>query len=164
MADDTGNSTFAHWKTGTGKGIYLQCSFILECLAPERLHIDRFLAPTLIAVTVDHREKERNGEELFKEIPLRPADPHRVVSQESFRKNILPALMKTARGIAEQKSAAPLAESKEKATAALEASLARLQDLASRNPQVSPEEIAAVQELKDEISCFGVGSLAVASR
>ena len=152
LADDTGNSSFAHWKTGKGKGIYLQCSFILECLAPERLHIDRFLAPTLIAVTVDHREKERNGEELFKEIPLRPADPHRVVSQESFRKNILPALMKTARSIAEKKSAAPLAASKEQATAALDASLARLKDLATRNPQVSQEEIAAVQEMKDEVA------------
>ena len=151
LADDNGNSTFAHWKTGKGKGIYLQCSFVLECLAPERLYIDRFLAPTLISVTVDHKEMERNGDEIFKEIPLRPADPHRLVSQESFRKNILPILMKKARAIADKKSAGPLAESKEKAQSVFDASLARLQDLASRNPQVSPEEISELEDMKGEV-------------
>lgn len=151
LADDTGNSTFAHWKTGKGKGIYLQCGFLLECLAPERLHIDRFLAPTLISVTVDHREQERNGEELFKEIPLRPADPHRLVSQESFRKNILPALMKRARALAEEKSRLPQEEGEKLAVVSLDAALARLRDLANRNPQVTPEEIEALEERKREV-------------
>ena len=151
LADDTGNSTFAHWKTGKGKGIYLQCGFLLECLAPERLHIDRFLAPTLISVTVDHREQERDGNDLFKEIPLRPADPHRLVAQESFRKNILPVLMKKARQLAEEKSQQPQRESQEKAKAALDSSLARLKDLANRNPQVTSEEIATLEERKGEV-------------
>lgn len=151
LADDTGNSTFAHWKTGKGKGIYLQCGFVLECLAAERLHIERFLAPTLISVTVDHKEQERNGDELFKEIPLRGADPHRLVSQESFRKNILPVLMKKARAIAEKKSVAPHEEAKAAAGGALDASLARLKDLANRNPQVSSQEIEALEELKSEL-------------
>lgn len=151
LADDTGNSTFAHWKTGKGKGIYLQCSFILECLAPERLHIDRFLAPTLISVTVDHQEKERDGEQLFKDIPLRPADPHRLVAQESFRKNILPTLLKKARILADEKSEAPQAAARDAAEAALDKSIARLKDLASRNPQVSPQEIAALEEMKSEV-------------
>ena len=151
LSDDTGNSTFAHWKTGKGKGIYLQCGFLLESLAPERLHIDRFLAPTLISVTVDHREQARNGEELFRDVPLRPADPHRLVSQESFRKNILPALMKKAREIADEQSVAPLEQAREKAVTSLDASLARLKDLANRNPQVSPDEIEALEERKKEV-------------
>ena len=151
LADDTGNSTFAHWKTGQGKGLYLQCGFLLECLAPERLHIDRFLAPTLISVTVDHREQERVGDDLFKEIPLRPADPHRLISQESFRKNILPVLMKKAHEIANAKSLAPQKEARKQAAATLDASLARLKDLANRNPQVSPQEIAALEERKTEV-------------
>lgn len=151
LADDTGNSTFAHWKTGKGKGLYLQCGFVLECLAAERLHIERFLAPTLIAVTIDHKEQERNGEEIFKEIPLRPADPHRLVSQESFRKNILPVLMKKARAVAEKKSLGPHQEAKQAAAAAMDASVARLKDLANRNPQVSDQEIAALEEMKSEV-------------
>ncbi len=152
LADDTGNSTFAHWKTGRGKGIYLQCAFILECLAPERLHIDRFLPPTVITVTVNHKEQECDGDELFKEIPLRAADPHRLVSQESFRKNILPALMKKAQEIARSKSEAPQQAASCKAEEVLGQSLSRLKDLATRNPQVSPEEISQQEEVSREVA------------
>ncbi|WP_411845438.1 SNF2-related protein [Roseibacillus persicicus] len=151
LADDTGNSSFAHWKTGKGKGIYLQCGYILESLAPERLHIDRFLAPTVIPITVDHREADRSGEDLFREIPLRPADPHRIVSQESFRKNIFPALLKKANQLAEAKSKKPQEEALERANQSFDDALARLEDLATRNSQVTPEEIAALQEVKSEV-------------
>lgn len=151
LADDTGNSSFAHWKTGKGKGIYLQCGYILESLAPERLHIDRFLPPTVIPVTVDHREMDRSEEDLFREIPLRPADPHRIVSQESFRQGIFPALLKKANELGIAKSKAPQAAAIAKATKSLDASLARLEDLATRNAQVTPEEIAEHKEMKDEV-------------
>lgn len=150
LADDAGNACFAHWKTGQGKGVYLECGFILESLAPERLHIERFLPPTLIAVTVDHRQEDRSEEALFKEIPLRPADPHRLVSQESFRNGIFPALLGSARQFAAEKSQKPQQAAIKLATETLEASLARLEDLANRNPQVSAEEIESLRELKNE--------------
>ncbi|MBK1834760.1 DEAD/DEAH box helicase family protein [Roseibacillus ishigakijimensis] len=152
LADDLGNASFAHWKTGRGKGIYLQCGFVLESLAPDRLHLDRFFAPTLIPITVDHREMDRSDEEdIFREAPLRPADPHRLVSQESFRLKILPALLKKARQFATEKSAEPLRIAREKAERKMEARIARLEDLAKRNPQVSPAEIAALKEWQGEI-------------
>lgn len=150
LADDSGNACFAHWKTGQGKGVYLECGFILESLAPERLHIERFLAPTLISVTVDHREMDRSEDSLFKEVPLRAADPHRLVSQESFRNGIFPALLGSARKFAAAKSKKPQQAAIQLATETLDSSIARLEDLASRNPQVSAEEIEALRELKKE--------------
>jgi len=150
LSDDSGSACFAHWKTGKGKGLYLECGFVLECLAPERLYLERFLPPTLISVTVDHREQDRSGEDLFQEIPLRAADPHRLVGQESFRTNIFPTLLKKAKVFAEEKSKAPQKEALAQAREKLDASLARLEELAARNPQISREEIEALKQAREE--------------
>lgn len=150
LSDDGGNSSFAHWKTGEGKGLYLECGFILESLAPQRLHIKQFLAPTLLPVAVDHLQKDRSGEALFKEIPLRPADPHRLVSQDSFRTQIFPDLLATARKLAAKKSQKPRKEAIAAATESFQASIARLEDLAGRNPHITTEEIDDLKTLRDE--------------
>lgn len=150
LADELGNSSFAHWKTGEGKGLYLECGFILESLAPERLHVERFLGPTLISVTVDHYQKDRSEEALFKEIPLRPADPHRLVSKDNFRSEIFPELLATARKLGEKKSQKPRREAVAKAKKRLDASIARLEDLAGRNPHITSEEIEGLRQLREE--------------
>ena len=49
------------------------------------------------------------------------------------------------------RSVAPLEQAREKAVTSLDASLARLKDLANRNPQVSPDEIEALEERKKEV-------------
>ncbi len=47
-------SSFANLSTGKGQSVLLECAFIVEVIAPSRLHLDRFLPPTLLRVIVDH--------------------------------------------------------------------------------------------------------------
>ncbi|MDP0489956.1 MAG: helicase-related protein [Verrucomicrobiota bacterium JB023] len=145
LAGEGGNSTFAHLKNGKGKAVYLQCSFVFESLAPARLHVERFLPPTSIRVMVDHASKERRPEEVIGDMPLKGADVHKLVSQDSFRQNILPALLGGARQLAEAKSQEAKAVAAQRAEQIMGEELKRLEDLASRNPQVTEEEVAGMR-------------------
>lgn len=144
----SGNSTFAHWKTGTGKAIFLECAFVAEIIAPTRLHLDRFLPPTVIRVAVDHR-----GEKMKNPPPsalLTPGDPGRIIRQETFRRDLFPRMLAASQALAATAAKAFIEEARQLATETLAAEISRLIDLAARNPQVSPNEISALLNLRTE--------------
>ena len=137
------NASFAQWNTGQGKMILLECAFVLEVIAPPRLHLDRFLPPTLLRVIVDH-----NGTAQTKAPPaaaLQPGDPRRIVSQESFRKDLFPKMLDAAKKVAASASAKPMQAARELAEETITKQIARLEDLAKRNPHVSPSETKALK-------------------
>ena len=143
---NSGNASFANLATGKGKSVLLECAFIVEVIAPSRLHLDRFLPPTLLRVIVDH-----NGTAQTKAPPaalLQPGDPRRIVSQEGFRRDLFPKMLESAKGVATRASAKPTAAAKELAEKTITAQIARLEDLATRNPEVSDQEI---RDLKDTL-------------
>ncbi|MBK1881405.1 DEAD/DEAH box helicase family protein [Luteolibacter pohnpeiensis] len=143
-----GNASFARWKSGKGKSVILECAFVLEVVAPKRLHLDRFLPPTLIRILVDHQ-----GAEVTQQLPtalLQPGDARKLVSQETFRNTLFPKMLAAAEQLA-QKQAAPLTQKADKLSKeSLEAAILRLQDLAVRNSTVSSKEIDALHKTRDE--------------
>ena len=48
----------ARWVDPSVSTLYLEVIFLLECLAPGTMHIDRFLPPTPLRVVVDHRGQD----------------------------------------------------------------------------------------------------------
>ncbi|MFT3990548.1 MAG: SNF2-related protein [Luteolibacter sp.] len=143
-----GNAAFAHWKTGKGKGLLLECAFILECLAPTRLHLDRFLPPTLLKVAVDHK-----GALFSEDIPhalLHPGDARKLISQDTFRRELFPTMLRAAQEIAEKNALLPTEAAHTLANTTLTAEIDRLHDLASRNPQVSHAEICALEIQREQ--------------
>jgi ATP-dependent helicase HepA len=138
-----GNAAFAEWKTGQGKSILLECAFVLEVIAPPRLHLDRFLPPTLLRVIVDH-----TGTAQTKAPPaaaLQPGDARRLVSQEAFRRDLFPKMTAAAKDIAKRASAKPIQAARELAEETITSQIARLEDLAKRNPHVSASETEALK-------------------
>ena len=138
-----GNAAFAEWKSGQGKSILLECAFVLEVIAPPRLHLDRFLPPTLLRVIVDH-----NGTAQTKAPPaaaLQPGDARRLVSQETFRHDLFPKMTAAAKDIAIRASVKPIQAAQELAAETITAQINRLEDLARRNPHVSPSETEALK-------------------
>jgi ATP-dependent helicase HepA len=55
LSSDHGTSSFALWKDDTVKEIVLECIFILECIAPEKLYTDRFLPALPVRIVVNHQ-------------------------------------------------------------------------------------------------------------
>ena len=139
---ESGNASFAHWKTGEGKAVLLECAFVLEVIAPGRLHLDRFLPPTAIRATVDHHGKS------FSPAPpssvLVPGDCRRLVGQDAFRRELFPKMLVAARALADAAALPSADTARQLAAATLDAEISRLEDLATRNPRVSPAEIAAL--------------------
>jgi ATP-dependent helicase HepA len=55
LSSDHGTSCFALWKDDKVKEIVVECIFVLECIAPEKMYIDRFLPALPIRVVVNHQ-------------------------------------------------------------------------------------------------------------
>jgi ATP-dependent helicase HepA len=148
LDSESGNASFALWKSGEGKAILLECAFVLETLAPTRLHMDRFLPPTVIRVVVDHQ-----GNPFTPPIPtviLAAGDPRKLVMQETFRRELFPKMMSAAQAIVGTASSNHIEAARDLARATIETEITRLEDLATRNPQVSPGEIQSLKQTRDE--------------
>ncbi|MDP4624219.1 MAG: SNF2-related protein [Akkermansiaceae bacterium] len=144
----SGNAAFATWDTGKGTSVLLECAFVLETLAPSRLQLDRFLPPTLMRVIVDHTGKAQTKAPPAK--LLQPGDARRVVAQEAFKTDLFPKMVKAAKAVADRASAKPTAAAQALATDTISKQIARLKDLASRNPAVSDQELKALEHTLTE--------------
>ncbi|MDP4898385.1 MAG: SNF2-related protein [Akkermansiaceae bacterium] len=144
----SGNAAFATWDTGKGTSVLLECAFVLETLAPSRLQLDRVLPPTLMRVIVDHTGKAQTKAPPAK--LLQPGDARRVVAQEAFKTDLFPKMVKAAKAVADRASAKPTAAAQALATDTISKQIARLKDLASRNPAVSDQELKALEHTLTE--------------
>lgn len=144
---ESGNACFAIWKSGKGKAVLLECAFVLESLAPTRLHLDRFLPPTVIRVCVDHQGRPADPPP---GAVLQPGDLRRLIGQETFRRDLFPMMLEAGRALAATAGRALIETAGTRAGDALNHELKRLEDLASRNPQITPAEISSLRRLRDE--------------
>lgn len=150
----SGNATFAKLASTKGKSILLECAFVLEVIAPTRLHLDRFLPPSLLRVIVDHTGKAQT-----KAPPaqlLQPGDPRRIVAQEAFKTQLFPTMLDAAKEIATRASSKTIETAIETATHTLKSQISRLNNLSLRNPNISKAEIKSLKdtlsETKDSLS------------
>ncbi|MEP4078196.1 helicase-related protein [Haloferula sp.] len=148
LSSEYGNASYARWETGKGKAVLIECCFVLEALAPNRLHVDRFLPPTSIRVMVDHSGTDLSDKP--KPTPLQPGDARRLVNQPTFRKDLLPKLLQVAETIADKKADPSRKAARKTAKASITAEIERLKDLAKRNPQVNESEITALEGILEE--------------
>ncbi len=143
----SGNASFAIWKAGMGKGVFLECAFVVDAVAPTRLHVERFLPPSLVKVTVDHRGQLVSG--VLPRAALVQGDPRQLVGQDVFRREMFPMMLESARKLADEMGGSLVERAREEAAKAIGAELDRLKGLAARNPQVSGMEI---EGLEDELA------------
>jgi ATP-dependent helicase HepA len=148
LTSENGNASFARWETSQGRAIFLEACYVLETLAPERLHIERFLPPSMLRILVDHRGTDLSSSKV--NMQLQKGDARRLVTQPAFRSDILPKLLHSAKGYADEASKPLLARARKSAKASFKVEIDRLNDLAQRNPQVSPEEIRALEGMRDD--------------
>jgi ATP-dependent helicase HepA len=56
LSSDHGTSSFALWKDDSVKEIIVECLYVIECIAPEKLYTDRFLPALPVRIVVNHQE------------------------------------------------------------------------------------------------------------
>jgi len=151
----TGNASFAvHTNEGT-PALLTELVFVLETVAPPRLHADRFLPPTAVRVLVDQAGRDRS------QTVLAPKDLTK--GNRQWFRDTLPDLrvplresMARAEELAGERAQEVRDLASEQMTGALENEIDRLRALASANDNVRPEEITLIEaelaELQEHVA------------
>ncbi len=143
LGTEKGNSSFGLWPDAKNPGIYLEAIYLLECIAPPPLHVDRFLPPTPLRVLVDHRGTDAGATvttELLRR-QLKSGDAFALLDQPELRDELLPALIEKARATASARIPNLVAQARKEMTAQLGHEITRLKELQKVNRSVRAEEI-----------------------
>ena len=149
LGSEKGNSCFVKWPDPKTPGLYVEAVYVLECIAPPPLHVDRFLPPTPLRVVVDHRGADVGAALPAGSLAKLKDSPHPpLLDQAEFREDLLPELLGKTSLLAGQKVPGLIAQARKEAAAQLGHEIGRLQELAKVNRSVRPEEIGLLTRQK----------------
>jgi ATP-dependent helicase HepA len=146
LGSKAGNATFGIWDSVGEKTILLESWIVIECVAPARLHVERFLPQTPLRILVDHKSGDHTENAAFAKPPLRRGDPASLLKNEAVKRKMLPAMLEKTRDLGGVKSQAVIEDALARMHREMAGEIARLRDLAEINDHIKPEEIAALEE------------------
>ena len=147
LGSDKGNSSFARLQEGIGPGLLLEAVYVLECVSPPALHVDRFLPPTPIRVLVNERGREVDSTLHG----IRKGDGVRILTQPELSETLLPRLIEKSQEIAESKIASFIQEARKEMREQLDFEIKRLKELKKVNRSVRSEEIHLLEDQRREL-------------
>lgn len=160
LGSEQGNASFAHWPDPRVSGLYVETIYLLECIAPAPLHVDRFLPPTPLRVIVDHR-----GHDLGRMFPpemlsrhLRNGDAFALLDRPEVREDLLPDLLEKSQTIAGGQAPELIRQARQTMHSQLGYEITRLQELQRVNRSVRAEEIAALVAQRDALDHHLLGA------
>ena len=154
LGSESGNSSFARWPDARNAGLYLEAVYVLECIAPPALTVDRFLPPTPLHVVVDHRGADASAAftTARRTLSLLKGNPHPLLDRSELREELLPELLAAAAELARRQIPAMVSRARQEMTQQLGHEITRLQELRKVNRSVRPEEIEALREQQDALA------------
>lgn len=148
-----GTSACVAWPRARARGLWLEMVYLLECVAPAKLHSDRFFPTTPLRVFIDTRGAEVSPSALaeFGRATLEDLSVHEVLDLGPVRA-LLPQLVQGSRAHAEARAKPMLASARAEIERQLGHELERLRALAAVNPSVRQEEITATETQRRELA------------
>lgn len=156
LRSEKGNCGFARWPDADVSALYLDAVYVLECLAPPAVHVDRFLPPTPVRVVVDHRGRDAGGVVMSQALSRqsKPTGGHALLDRADIRDTLLPRLVERARLLAEAQTPTIINRARQEMRARLEHETSRLRDLQKVNRTVRDEEIALLAEQQQALERY----------
>ena len=151
LGSEAGNATFGVWDSAGEKIILLEAWIVVECVAPARLHAERFFPQTPVRILVDHKGGDHSDDPAFSRPPLRKGDAGGLLRNEKVKRTFLPAMLDQARALGSAKSHAVIATAMARMREETTAEIARLRGLAEVNDHIKPEEITTLEERRSEL-------------
>jgi len=152
LGSEEGNSSFAVWKNAGVEGLLLETHFVVDCIAPAALHVDRFLSAVPISIVVDHTNKDRREEDLMKKAKLEKGSPTRLLENVAIKRKLFPAMLSKSRKLAEADMDTIVTAAKETMRQQLQDEINRLEALRQINDHVRPEEIEGTKAQLAELT------------
>jgi ATP-dependent helicase HepA len=151
LGEETGNSVFAVWKSSLPDAVFLEAHFVIECIAPPALHVDRFLPATPLRVVMDQSLKDSEEDEAFRNALFERGDVFSLLDTPVFKKKHLPAMLAKAAEIAGKRKEALVQAACQKVTDQITHEIDRLEDLRQINNHIRPGEIETLQTFKSAL-------------
>lgn len=151
LASEAGNASFAVVEQpgptrGETPALRLEAVFILESIAPGRLHIDRFLPPTPVVVATDSTLADCTDDlDSAIEGRLRRGAASWLVGQQAALRPVLAKMIDRCEHLASDRAESLRSSAQATLTSALGTELERLRSLACVNDAIRPEEIESVE-------------------
>lgn len=153
LSSEAGNSSFGVWVAAGESGpksIILECYYVLECLAPPKYQIDRFLAPRPIRVACDHTGKDWTDDKGLLRATLRKGAHQKILGQEQVTKTMIPAMLTQSEALADELRSGIVHKAIDTAKKSYSADVERLKALAELNDLVRSEEVDELEQMAAE--------------
>ncbi|RYD23707.1 MAG: RNA polymerase-binding ATPase [Verrucomicrobiaceae bacterium] len=151
LGTEAGNASFGVWDSTGEKIILLEAWLVVECVAPAKLHVERFLPQTPVRVLVDHKGGDHSNDPAFAKPPLRKGDAGGLLRNEKVKRVFLPAMLDRVRVLGTESSVAVIDDALERMRTETGAEIARLKNLAEVNDHIRQEEIDALEQRRTEL-------------
>jgi ATP-dependent helicase HepA len=149
---ETGNAAFLVDDSLPPRSAILEAVFVLECIAPPALNVERFLPPLPVTVAVDTKLQVRPGFAPNERASVRAGDRQYDISpMRKVLAALVPPMLERARAEGVEQCARLAADALAAADALLGAEVLRIEALARVNPSVRLEEIALLREEREAL-------------
>ena len=130
----------------------LEAVFVLECVAPRRLDVERFLPPLPVTVAIDSKLQHRVDFAPNERASVRAGDRQYDISpMRKVLAALIPPMLEQARVQGDAQCALHSQQALARASAMLDAEILRIEALAQINPSVRPQEIQALRDERDQL-------------
>jgi len=156
LSSEKGNSAIVVWQDPEidAPPILIEAIYVLESVAPSRLHVDRFLPPTPVRVLVDMQGVDRSDEFAYAMINKHCADEEafRLKQNPELLQTLVPEMLRAAREFARLTKSTLIEEAMRVAHARLDGEAARLRELRKVNSNVREEEIRIAENVVEDVT------------
>jgi ATP-dependent helicase HepA len=151
-----GNTAFATVKdlridSGT---VLLETIFIIECVAPLKVQVNRFLPPTPLRILLDSDFRDQNKKFPFEFFQNRLESMEAAIASDMVRKgkDTIEAMLKKSQILAEKKIQSIVKASKDSMEKVLSNEINRLRELKKINPNIRDKELVLLEKQKIYLS------------
>ena len=141
LGSQDGDCCCERWPDAQGSGLYLEAVFLLECLAPASLQVDRFLPPTPVRVVVDVRGRDL-GQTLTPAVLARQLKGQACQVRPEWRSDLLPPMLAQVEALAGRQVGGLVARARQAMATQLGEEQARLEDLGRAGGTWEAERLA----------------------
>jgi ATP-dependent helicase HepA len=156
LSSEKGNSAIAVWREPSVQAppILIEAIYVLESVAPPRLHVDRFLPPTPVRVAVDMQGEDCS--ETFSHAMINRScndeETFRLRQNPELLRQLVPQMLKAARQFARARKSKLLQDAMNEAHNSLDGEATRLRELRKVNANVRAEEIEIAEKVVEDVT------------
>ena len=144
LGSEKGNTALTVYQGAEAPGIFMEVTFLVECIAPRTLQVDRYLPVTPITLWMDHNGQVVPTPDLSPGTVKQSPDSDQILGSSAI-KGLVKKMVKSAEAHMFETTREIVEEANIAVEQELQSEIARLQNLARLNPAVDQSEIKNLQ-------------------